>query len=699
MSQSLSIRIPQPLSDVSSMQENPELWALLSSLGAEDQLAVQLDLAGTEKRIDAVNELFRELTALSNERGFSINLEVISKPGSLSEAEQHLTQSLQTAFADHGEDKLIINISYQCNNHCRFCAVADRPRVDGELAHQLENLRSARKRGVTLLDIDGGEPTLCGHLETLLDEALTLGYQRINLTTNGRTLSDTSYVERLSRYPIQWLVSLHGSTPALHDDLVCVPGAFRQTVKGLMNAKQHFSSVGVNTTVTAQNAEDLPRLAALVHTLGVSPWNVQVYTPFGKPDASLAVEPDRLQNALRTLLETWGERMPIQVVNAPLCLLPGLEQFGARDFFKSAREMLFVDGRDVNLADYLAEQRFKNGRCLHCEYDAVCGGFWDYGTNRQTKERYRIKLLDVIPGYACDARCVFCAVDDRVLSSNQDTQSVKEAITQAMSFGPRALRLGGGEPSLRKDFFELLAHAQTMGIEQIGVQSHGFRFADKAFLTQALDAGLTKLNLSTRGATEALHHQLTRTKDSFDKLCHAVELAARQDGLLLELDLIVLHSTMKQLAEEIRFFHGLGARRFNLWFAGIEGRLKGNPQGMVPRLSVAAPFVTQALDLEQTLEGTQVRAYYMPYCFLKTYESQVWHPLEENALVLTPNARFRLDRSSIEIGIFPQACQDCSFRARCFGINPNYVEHYGSEELRPYSGEDLPLSSPEEDET
>ena len=43
-----------------------------------------------------------------------------------------------------------------------------------------------RRQGVTLLDLDGGEPTLNPKLFALIRYALRIGYQKVNVTTNGR---------------------------------------------------------------------------------------------------------------------------------------------------------------------------------------------------------------------------------------------------------------------------------------------------------------------------------------------------------------------------------------------------------------------------------------------------------------------------------------------------------------------------------
>ena len=118
------------------------------------------------------------------------------------------------------ERKVIVNLTYRCNNHCSFCAVGDRAVRDARTADVLESLRSHRERGFDLLDVDGGEPTLHPDFFAVLAAARELGYRRIAVTTNGRVLSYERSAAALARSGVtDVLVSLHAPTAALQQEL------------------------------------------------------------------------------------------------------------------------------------------------------------------------------------------------------------------------------------------------------------------------------------------------------------------------------------------------------------------------------------------------------------------------------------------------------------------------------------------------
>ena len=83
--------------------------------------------------------------------------------------------------ATEGPKKVIMNVTYKCNNRCTFCATGTRTQFDGDYDRQREMLVKYRKLGVGLLDFDGGEPTLNPNLFALTKFARKIGYETVNV--------------------------------------------------------------------------------------------------------------------------------------------------------------------------------------------------------------------------------------------------------------------------------------------------------------------------------------------------------------------------------------------------------------------------------------------------------------------------------------------------------------------------------------
>ncbi len=300
------------------------------------------------------------------------------------ELERFMWTFRQRLDASQGPQKLVMNVTYICNNHCTFCAVGTRTQIDGHPTRQREHLDRYRAEGVTMVDFDGGEPTLNPELIPLVRYSRAVGYTRINVTTNGRLCFYEDYARKLVRSGLTTLLfSVHGADPRTHAQQVGVAEAYEQTVGGIRNCVRFAAELdgrvelGMNVTLTKGNVHQQLELAQLAWDLGLRWMNIQFLTPFGRATRMIAPDTERAAAGTRELIDTWGARMKIQVINLPFCFLPGYEDHLQGDLAKLSRHMVFVNNESVNLAAYLAERRTRRPVCEGCPHACFCGGFYE----------------------------------------------------------------------------------------------------------------------------------------------------------------------------------------------------------------------------------------------------------------------------------------------------------------------------------
>ncbi len=283
--------------------------------------------------------------------------------------------------ASQGPDKLVMNVTYACNNHCTFCAVGTRTQLDGFAPRQREQLDRYREKGVTMVDFDGGEPTLHPELVDLIGYARRVGYRRVNVTTNGRRCAYEGYAAALCNSGLTTLLfSVHGHDARTHAQQVGVAEAYEQTVQGIEHCVRlapRGVELGMNITLTKGNTPHLAAMGELAWSLGLRWMNVQFLTPFGRATRHVAPDTADAADRTRTLIDTWRGRMKIQVINLPFCFMPGYEDQMEGDLAKLSRHMVFVNNETVNLADYLAERRTPRPVCTTCPHACFCGGFYE----------------------------------------------------------------------------------------------------------------------------------------------------------------------------------------------------------------------------------------------------------------------------------------------------------------------------------
>lgn len=287
----------------------------------------------------------------------------------------------QRLAAGQGPKKVILNVTYRCNNRCTFCATGTRTQFDGNVDRQKELLVKYRKLGVRLLDIDGGEPTLNPNLLGIIKFARRIGYERVNVTTNARMASYEDFARKLTHSGVtSVLVSIHGPDAQTHAQNVGVAEAFEQTCEGaraLVRTAPPGLELGANITLTKSNHRKLRGVADLALSLGLRWLNIQFLTPFGRATSSVAPDTaEAAREAMRVIDALKGE-MKFQVINLPFCFMPGYEEFLVGDLLKLERHMLFVNNEEVNLFEYLRERRSKKEVCETCPHSVFCGGFYE----------------------------------------------------------------------------------------------------------------------------------------------------------------------------------------------------------------------------------------------------------------------------------------------------------------------------------
>lgn len=280
-----------------------------------------------------------------------------------------------------GPKKLIMNVTYVCNNHCTFCAVGTRTQIDGHPTRQREHLIKYREQGVHLVDFDGGEPTLNPELIPLIRDARRMGYTRINVTTNGRLCAYEDYAAKLVNSGLTTLLfSVHGPDPKSHAQQVGVAEAFEQTTEGIRNCvrlRPPGVELGMNITVTKGNHTKIGELAQLAWDLGLRWMNIQFLTPFGRATSWVAPDTQKAADLATSVMDEWEGRIRFQVINLPFCFMPEHTELMQGDLGKLSRHMVFVNNESVNLGEYLAERRTKKDICASCPHACFCGGFYE----------------------------------------------------------------------------------------------------------------------------------------------------------------------------------------------------------------------------------------------------------------------------------------------------------------------------------
>ncbi len=153
----------------------------------------------------------------------------------------------------------------------------------------------------------------------------------------------------------------------------------------------------------------------------------------------------------------------------------------------------------------------------------------------------------------CQARCISCDYWKSHWKDGMDTKRAIALVNEIGDLGISSLRFTGGEPLIRKDFFDILKSANTKPFKRIIIQTNGLLL--KRFQQQVNDSPITNINVSIDGMREN-NDRIRGIKGYFDLAIEGIQgLRNKQAAFSVTLNGI----SARELGELAEVAHNVGA--------------------------------------------------------------------------------------------------------------------------------------------
>lgn len=299
------------------------------------------------------------------------------------------------------EKKLDLMLGYECNLNCIFCYAAEKRGKIKPLKTEEAKARmhEAIERGATIIDFNGGEPTIRKDIIELVEYAKELGFKQIAITTNGQMFRYPEFTKRIIEAGLNHVVvSIHGHKPWLHDIHTRVKGSFKNLLIGIKNLREFFPEIYIssNTVITKVNCKYLPRIAENnIKRLKVNALEFIFPHPRGNAWRYFdLIVPSfgEIKEYITPTIEV-GKKHGISHIYfryVPLCYMLGYEKYCSelveKTFMKE--EHVGPEFEDLNVEiGRITVGRVKASQCKACKYYTICEGVWkEYATKRGVNE-------------------------------------------------------------------------------------------------------------------------------------------------------------------------------------------------------------------------------------------------------------------------------------------------------------------------
>jgi len=216
------------------------------------------------------------------------------------------------------------NLTKSCNLACKHCYIDATVRGTGgddELSTEetykiLEQIAGVNP-GVVLI-LTGGEPLMRRDIYDICKKASSLGMMVV-LGTNG-TMITKEAVAKLKASGVSGIgISIDSLKAEVHDAFRGSPGSLAKGMEGLKLARDGGLEIQVQTSVSHENAEEIPLIAEWAHRLGARVFNLFFLVCTGRGETVTDISPEGYEKILKWSADNQGsfEGMMIRPKCAP----------------------------------------------------------------------------------------------------------------------------------------------------------------------------------------------------------------------------------------------------------------------------------------------------------------------------------------------------------------------------------------------
>jgi heme b synthase len=235
-------------------------------------------------------------------------------------------------------------LTRSCNLDCVHCrAGASRGPYENELTTDeiFRIMEEIKEVASPVIILTGGEPLLRKDIFEITKKAVECGFKPV-LATNGTLLTEEIAKELKKCGIARVSISLDGASAEAHDSFRKMPGAFEGAIKGIEVLKKVGLPFQINTTITAINLEEIPKVHELAKKLGAVAHHVFLLVPVGrgKELKDESISPEKYEEILHWFYEQRDKSgLQLKATCAPF-------------YYRIMRQRAKKEGKEVNFETF-----------------------------------------------------------------------------------------------------------------------------------------------------------------------------------------------------------------------------------------------------------------------------------------------------------------------------------------------------------
>jgi len=286
------------------------------------------------------------------------------------------------------------NITFICNNDCLFCFSHSTYYKKISKFSCDDIVQIINSYGITSRDrviINGGEPTLCKELQSILQVLNYYGVEVV-LYSNGRLFCNKVFCESVLKYITRVVIPIHGSRE-VHECITQKKGSFDETVQGLENIIQlgYADKIELKFIVSQKMIDESFSISTFMDIYALKIENIvisgQVETKVGMLYGFYRPNEIRLGAYVsKEIQQLLSEGHRLKLMDVELCCM--------EDSVKHKILMLPEEKEDIQYEYYYFDGSIKSGKLISYDAERSCNNCEIKGLCRSIMHSCKVLYID-----------------------------------------------------------------------------------------------------------------------------------------------------------------------------------------------------------------------------------------------------------------------------------------------------------------
>ncbi len=294
-----------------------------------------------------------------------------------------------------------------------------------------------------------------------------------------------------------------------------------------------------------------------------------------------------------------------------------------------------------------------------------------------------MRKIFLVTDYACNNECISCAK-----KLNEKGRLSLDQIIEKMDFIKPSkndyIEISGGEPTLRKDLFDICEYIKSNYDTNLIILSNGRKFNDKSFSKQIKEVGVDRVMTTFYSPFEEKHDKITQRNGSFKDTVNGLK-NLEEIKVPISVKTIILKQNYQDLPEFVNFaYDSFPSAWVSIHGLIMRGHANDNKEQLVARYNEMKPYAENALD-EAIKREKNLGVFIIPSCSIDPsywgHLSINWKQMTKEMIYISPEETIfgNLDVAQ------PDYCNDCLINKNCSwaweSAWKEYIDMFGTNEL------------------